>query len=255
MSKATALVESLKRELKARGITYAELARRIKMSEASVKRMFAQKNFTLVRLDEILQAAQVDFRDIAVSMHDDSKLISQLSLAQEKEIIGDPRLFVTAVSALSLITLEQMIGVYELTAAEVVKYLVRLDKIGFLELLPNNRIKLLVSRTFRWIPNGPIQTHIRHLAAADYLDSSFDKEDESMQLVNVLLSRESVAALIRRLNELAREFSQQHQDDAKLPFDDRHPISFLLAARPWLPASFKALVRKEMVAKTIASRK
>ena len=41
-----------------------------------------------MRLDEILQAAQIEFRDIAVGMHDESRLISQLSMAQEKEIIG-----------------------------------------------------------------------------------------------------------------------------------------------------------------------
>ena len=44
MSSSMMLVEGLKRELKAHGITYAELARRIGMSEASVKRMFARRS-------------------------------------------------------------------------------------------------------------------------------------------------------------------------------------------------------------------
>ena len=61
MLQASSLVDSLKRELKARGITYADLAVRIDMSEASVKRMFSQKNFTLQRLDEILQVTQIHF--------------------------------------------------------------------------------------------------------------------------------------------------------------------------------------------------
>ena len=59
MPKASNLVDVLKRELKARDITYADLAARIDMSEASVKRMFSQKNFTLQRLDEILQATEI----------------------------------------------------------------------------------------------------------------------------------------------------------------------------------------------------
>ncbi|MES2934235.1 MAG: helix-turn-helix domain-containing protein [Pseudomonadota bacterium] len=255
MPKATALIDTLKRELKARGITYADLAGRINMSEASVKRMFSQKNFTLARLDEILHATQIDFRDLASSGQDDTKLISQLSLAQEKEIIDDPKLFIVAVSALNLISVEQIVNIYQISEAEVIKYLLRLDKTGFLELLPNNRVKLLISRTFRWIPNGPIHANFRELAAADYLDSQFDRDDESMQLINVMLSKASVSALMERLKQVAREFSQQHQDDAKLPFQDKHPISFLLAARPWLPKSFKALVRKEIFESTIAGRK
>ncbi|HSY29821.1 MAG TPA: helix-turn-helix domain-containing protein [Burkholderiaceae bacterium] len=255
MLHATTLVDSLKRELKARGITYADLAARINMSEASVKRMFSQKNFTLQRLDQVLQAAGIEFRDITNLAHDESQLISQLSYEQEKEIIGDPKIFVIAVSVLNLISVEQIVKVYDITEAEIVKHLVRLDKIGFLELLPNNRVKLLVSRTFHWIPNGPIQTYFRELAYSDYLASKFDGEDEIMQLVNVMLSKQSIAALLSRLKQVAREFSQLHQDEVKLPYDDKTPISILVAARPWMPQSFKALVRKEMLANTIGGRK
>ncbi|MDO8700997.1 MAG: helix-turn-helix domain-containing protein, partial [Undibacterium sp.] len=173
MPKATTLVDSLKRELKARNITYAELATRISMSEASVKRMFSQKNFTLQRLDEILQATAISLRDLALNSGEES-LISELTFDQEKEIISDPKEFVVAVSALNLLSVEQMIKIYEISEVEVIKYLLRLDKIGFLELLPNNRVKLLVSRTFRWIPNGPIQSNFRDQAYAEYLDSNFD---------------------------------------------------------------------------------
>jgi transcriptional regulator with XRE-family HTH domain len=255
MLHATTLVDSLKRELKARGITYSELATRIQMSEASVKRMFSQKSFTLQRLDQVLQAAGIEFRDIALLAHDESKLISQLSFEQEKEIIGNPKIFVIAVSVLNLIPVEQIVKVYNITEAEAVKHLTRLDKIGFLELLPNNRVKLLVSRTFHWIPDGPIQTYFRELAYGDYLASKFDGEDEVMQLVNVMLSKQSIAALLSRLKQVAREFSQLHQDEVKLPYDDKTPISILVAARPWMPREFKALVRKEMLASTIAGRK
>jgi transcriptional regulator with XRE-family HTH domain len=245
MLHATSLVDSLKRELKARSITYADLAGRIGMSEASVKRMFSQKNFTLQRLDDILQAADIDLRELMQFAHDESRLISELSYGQEKEIIGDTKLFLTAVSVLNQLTVEQIVRIYQLTEAEVVKYLVRLDRIGFLELLPNNRVKLLVSRTFRWIPDGPIQTHFREQAYSDYLASQFDGENELLRLVNVMLSKQSIAALLDRLKQVAREFSQRHQDEARLPFEERYSISFLLAARPWMPKPFQALLRAQ----------
>jgi len=255
MLQATALVDSLKRALKARGITYAELATRIDMSEASVKRMFSQKNFTLQRLDDILTAAQIDFRDIALATGEESPLISELSHAQEKEIIGEIKLFIVAVSVLNQLSVEHIVRIYELSEAEVVTCLVRLDRIGFIELLPNNRVKLLVSRTFRWIPDGPIQKHFREQAYGDYLESQFDGENELMRLVNVMLSKKSVAALLDRLKQVAREFSQQHQEDAKLPFDEKYAISFMLTARPWMPKAFKMLLRTPPVAgRTIRSK-
>uniref|UniRef100_UPI0019664261 helix-turn-helix domain-containing protein n=1 Tax=Rheinheimera maricola TaxID=2793282 RepID=UPI0019664261 len=90
------LVDSLKRLLKSRGVTYGELASRIDMSEASVKRMFSQKNFTLQRLDQILDAAGIGFDELHAAQGA-PKLISHRTLAQEKEIIGDPQLLVVAV--------------------------------------------------------------------------------------------------------------------------------------------------------------
>lgn len=255
MLQASSLVDSLKRELKARGITYADLAARIDMSEASVKRMFSQKNFTLQRLDEILQAAQIDFRDIALAGHDESRLISELSYAQEKEIIGDAKLFIVAVSVLNQLSLAQIVQVYRMTEAEVVKCLVRLDKIGIIALQPNNRVKLLVSRTFRWIPDGPIQAHFREQAYSDYLDSQFDGDHELLRLVNVMLSKKSIAILLDRLKQVAHEFALQHQEDARLPFEEKYAISMLLAARPWMPKTFQSMLRVKPPTSRVVRRK
>ncbi len=243
MTRAVSLVDALKRELKARGITYAELARRIEMSEASVKRMFAQKNFTLARFDQILQAAQIDFAELASADGLESALINQLTLQQEKEITADPKLLIVAVSALNQVPVEQITREFAITEPEMIKALVRLDKIGFLQLLPNNRIKLLVSRTFRWLPHGPIQMYFQQLAANDFLSSRFDGERESMQVVNVMLSDSSIRIVLSRLKTLARDIAQLHQQDAKLPFADRHALSCLLAARPWVPRTFTAVKR------------
>jgi len=243
MPHAITLVDTLKRLLKARGITYGELAVRIDMSEASVKRMFSQKNFTLQRLDDILTASGIEFEELSAAQSGPT-LISQLTLAQEREIIGDPRLLVVAVSAMNHIGFDDIVKYYDMSELEVTKYLLRLDKIGFLELLPNNRVKLLIARTFGWIANGPIQTYFRHEAAGDYLNSRFDGEDEVLRLVNVMLSKQSAAALLERLKQVAAEFAQQHQHETRLPLEQRHAISFIVAARPWVPQAFKTLQRK-----------
>ena len=243
MSNTSFMIDALKRQLKARGVTYAELAGRIGLSEASVKRMFAQRSFTLARLEQVLSAVGMDFAELVQAATDAPQLITQLTYAQEKEIIGDTKLLVVAVAALNLIPLEQIVAVYRISEAEAVKYLLRLDRTGFLALLPNNRVKLLVARTFSWIPNGPIQTYFRDEAYGDYLDTRFAGELEMMKLVSVMLSPQSSRALLERLKQVADEFSRQHQDDARLPYEQRHSLTFLLAARPWMPAAFKALMR------------
>jgi len=243
MSTTAQLIDALKRELKAKGITYAELAQRLGISEASVKRTFALRSFSLERLEQVLAAVGMDFMELAQAATDAPQLITQLTLAQEEEIIGDKRLLVVAVAALNLIPLEHIVATYKLTEAQALGYLLRLDRIGFLILRPNNKYRLLVARTFSWIPNGPIQTYFRAEAFSDFLDSEFNAQQELLQLVSVMLSPSSTRALLDRLRQVADEFSQQHQDDARLPYDQRHSLTFLLAARPWMPKAFQGLMR------------
>jgi hypothetical protein len=157
MAHTAALVEVLKRELKTRGVTYADLAKQLRLSEASVKRMFSRRDFTLRRFDEICRHAQIDFSELARAMVRDETLISHLTPEQEKEIVADRKLFLVAVCALNQVTFDQIVETYAISTAECVQLLARLDKLKFIELQPGNRIKLLVSRTFSWLPDGPIQ--------------------------------------------------------------------------------------------------
>ncbi|HEY0489278.1 MAG TPA: helix-turn-helix transcriptional regulator [Telluria sp.] len=245
MPHAITLVDTLKRLLKSRGITYADLAGRIDMSEASVKRMFSQKNFTLQRLDQILDACGIGFEELHAAQRG-PQLVAQLTPAQEQEIIGDPQLLVVAVSAMNHMGFDDIVLTYALTEAQVTACLLRLDKIGFLELLPNNRVKLLIARTFSWIANGPIQSYFRSEAAADYLNARFDGDGEVLGLVNVMLSRQSSAALIERLKQVAADIAQLHQNETRVPLAQKQAMSFMLAARPWVPHVFQALLRKPL---------
>lgn len=242
MASADAVIDVLKSELKARGITYAQLAKRIGMSEASIKRMFSERNFTLERIDQICAAAGLEFTDLAREFNREQHLLAQLTEPQEREIVADPKLFLTAICALNLLSYEEILAGYTLAEAELIGLLARLDRIGIIELLPNNRFKLRIARTFAWIPNGPIQRAFKG-AADDFFDSAFDREDELMILLNGRLSRANAMALIDRLKRVAREFSDRHIEDAQLPADQRPAMSLLLACRPWHPQFMRELAR------------
>ena len=235
MARAAALVDSLKRELKARSITYAALARHLEMSEVSVKRMFSHKEFTLSRLDRICEYAGVEFSDLARTLTAQDAVISQLTHEQEKEFVENPKLMLVALCTLNHWTFEQIVAVYDLAPAECVRLLARLDRLKFIELLPNNRIRLLVSNAFSWIPDGPIQRLLKAQLQTDFFRSRFDREHELLLLANGALSRPSLGALLARLRKTAAEFAGMRSDDAGLPSTGRTPITLLLAVRPWGP--------------------
>jgi len=250
MTTSAGLVEVLKRELRSRGITYASVARELRLSEASVKRMFSRRNFSLKRLDQVCQLANSEFSDIARALHQEEHLISRLSHEQEQEIVSNPRLFLVAVCALNHVGFDQIVATYDISRPECIQLLARLDRLGFIRLLPNNRLRLLVSLDFSWLPDGPIQRFFNQQAHNEYFRSRFDRPDEFMVVVNGMLSRASSAAILTRLKRIAREFSELNNQDARLPLHERSAMSLLVAIRHWELAAFTELRRRKIASPT-----
>jgi len=243
MAQGALLVERLKQELKARGITYAQVSTAIGLSEASVKRLFSRRDLTLGRLDAICAVAQIELTDLTRGIDPEERLLGELTEKHEAALVADPVLFLAATCALNLSSFEHIVETYAIDDAQLVNAFARLDRLGFLRLLPNNRYRLLVARTFRWLPNGPIQRYFRQ-NADDYFDSGFDGQDEFMVLLNARLSKAHAAALIDRLKRLSKDVSEQHIDDARLPPAQRRSMSLLLAVRPWQLEFMRRMERK-----------
>lgn len=243
MSDTAAMVNGLKRVLKARRINYAQVAEALELSEATVKRMFSKQDFSLERFEQVCQLADISLGELAREVDSEKNYISQLTEEQERLILGDTKLFIVAVCVLNHLTLEQIISIYDIAESECIRLLLELDRIRFLQLLPNNRIKLLVSRTFSWRANGPILQYVKATGAEDYFRSRFDGPGEHVTLINALLSPASSAQLISRLKRIGRDFAEMHDDDKHLPLGERRPASLLLAIRPWEPEAFKKLRR------------
>ena len=243
MSETSAMVDGLKRVLKARRINYARVAEALGLSEATVKRMFSKNDFSLERFEQVCQLAEVSVTELAKEVDSEKNYISQLTEEQEKRIVGNTKLFLVAVCVLNHLSLEQIISIYDLSEAECIQLLLELDRIRFLQLLPNNRIKLLVSRTFSWRPNGPILQYVKSVGAEDYFRSRFDGPGEYVGVINAMLSQASSAQIINRLQRIGRDFAEMHEDDKHLPLGERRPASLLLAVRPWELEAFKKLRR------------
>jgi DNA-binding Xre family transcriptional regulator len=240
---STFVFEGLKMHLKARGMTYADVARALRISEATVKRIFALKNCSLERLDSICELVQVDLAELARGMPRPSRLVNRLTQAQEEELMSDPALLLVAVCALHQMRAEEIVETYKLSDSQCLELLLRLERIGILELHEKNRIRLRISRTFSWIPDGPIMRYVKS-QMPHFFDHAFGAATELMHMISVRVSPEAQVALLRQVEQLAREYGEQHNADARLPLRQREPVSVLLAVRSWEPALFRALRRE-----------
>jgi len=236
------LFEAIKAHLRSRSLTYADLATGLGVSEGTVKRIFSRKRCSTAQLDTICEHLQLELPDLVRTLPRPHKLLERLTWKQEEEVTGDTKLFVVAVCALHLLRVEEMLQYYDISETECLSKLIRLERIGFLELHPGNRYRLLVARTFRWIPGGPIaQLATREMT--DFFDHSFDAPGELLQVLNVRVSDASRVSLLSRLQQVAEAYNEQHVADAGLPLAQRHPVSVWLAVRSWEPRMFKAMRR------------
>jgi len=243
MSTTADLVIALKQELKAIGMTYADLARALDMAESSVKRMLAKGDMPLSRVDAICRALKIDFAELARRVADAQPLLTSLTDEQEKAVVCDRKLMLVAINVLSNWTLEQMIAAYRLTEAECIGYLAQLDRIGIIELRPLNRYRLKLAKTFRWRPHGPVMDFFRENVVLDYYSGGFDGPAEGLSLVHGSISKGLASSFLERLQRVAQDFAQQHQTDQKLSPADREGYTLLLGMRNWEFDVFKQLRR------------
>lgn len=236
--------EALKAHLRARGMTYKDIAHALSLSEPTIKRIFSDRDCTLKRIDQICAVLGVDLQEISRGASTQARLINQLTREQEQEIVGDIPLFVVAVCTMQSLRLEDIVTTYRLSEAQCIRLLIRLDRIGLIELLPSNRYRPLIAKSFKWLPDGPIMRWTK-ARAEDYFDHLFTGPGEMLRVINVRLSHASRVALLTRLEQVALEYAEQHNTDAWLPMEQRQPLSLCLAVRPWEPEAFSALRRRE----------
>jgi hypothetical protein len=115
----------------------------------------------LSRVDEMLRVLKMDFAELACKVADAQPLTRELTAEQEAAVFADRRLLLVAICCLSQWSFEAMTREYLFSDAECVKYLVRLDRLGIIELKPLNRYRLKVAKGFRWLPHGPVMQYFR----------------------------------------------------------------------------------------------
>ena len=243
MTEATQLISTIKKQLKRQGMTYRDVALALKLSEPSVKRLFASGRCTidrLVQLSNLLGYTLAELSREALAAH---PRLSTLTEKQEREVVSDPKLLVIAVCALNHWTMDEIMATYRISDAECIKYLLRLDKLRIIDLLPGNRIRINVSRDFDWLPHGPIKQYFQSKGLGDFLKSDFAHKDETMVFVNGMFTEQALAQILNELRRLRQKFAELHEESLSAPLRNRRSISLLLAMRRWEASNFAKLRR------------
>lgn len=244
MPQISPLLDTLKKALKAHGLTYAKIAPGLDLTEASVKRLFSEQTISLQRLEQICQLMDLEISDLVQMMSEQQPRLQHLTVEQEQEITQDLVLLLVTVSVLNRWTLQDITAYYKLSESDCIQKLARLDKLKIIELLPKNKIKLLVAPNFSWRENGPIQHFFQEKIAQEFFRTKFKAEDECLVVLNGMLSQQSNGEFQRKIKKLAREFDDINNADAALPLENKNGVTVVMAVRNWRYGLFEPLLRK-----------
>ena len=244
MPAASRFVDVLKKSVRARGVTYAELARRLGLSEASVKRMFSRGTFTLARVEEVLAAVDLDMYEVARMIRAAAAGPAELTHEQELALAKDERLLAVFWLLLNGWRFDEILRDFAIQRTELTVAFARLEKVGLIEWGAGERVRLLVPRDFTWRAGGPAKKAYGKRAMAEFLEARFDAPLELLRFESRELSAESAALLKRKLERLVVEFKECAEADSTLPSARRVAVAFLAGCRPWEFSVVNALKRR-----------
>ena len=151
----------LKQVLKTRGYTYAKLAGVMHCSELTVKRLFKEKDCKMSRLQEICAIVGMSLADLVDMQERMSSSAQYLPQATEQALADDPQIFVFLLLLVSWIDTKRIAIECKLSDAHIYQQLRALEKLGVIELQPDNKVKYRVSLPIRWRLDGPLNGLIK----------------------------------------------------------------------------------------------
>ncbi|HYM36110.1 MAG TPA: helix-turn-helix transcriptional regulator, partial [Steroidobacteraceae bacterium] len=172
MSECAQIIDVLKRSLKTRGLTYKDVAQRLRLSESSIKRVFAAETFTLERLENICAAIGMTVTELVqMSAKANDARGTLLSVEQEQLLASDPRLLACFYLLLNGHSSSAIAERLELNEREQRALYVKLDTARLIELQPRMRARLRVGPVVTWRSDGPVHKLYQQQVKAEFLNA------------------------------------------------------------------------------------
>ena len=241
MSESRLVLQAIREQLRARGLTYRDLATKLGVSEPTVKRDLSRGGFSLHRLDAILAVLDISLGELLASGK--GERLTRLSEAQEQALVGDPKLLVVTFLAVNDWKFAEILQAFRLDENELISLLLKLDQLRIVDYRPPYKLRKLTARNFSWRRDGPVHAYFLARVVPEFFADRFDAGADDLHFLGGLLSEASRRHVAASMARLAQEFEEMAHRDARLPLEARDGCSAVLALRKWEFSEFTALRR------------
>lgn len=234
MNETRLILSELKSLLKARGITYAEIATNLGVSESTIKRTLTSQKITLERLEEICQAAKVSlFELIGMTKKPDEKTRHLYTMKQERFLSKNPKYLAFFDLLIRNGSLEKVKKIRpHLKQKTIHMYLKKLDELGLIEWHPGDIVKYPIGRDVAWNPDGPLRKTFLKWAKDDFVTDDFKRDLDHFSFTAAELTDVSIQKIQHKLKELNAEVSHLSQIDKNAKGKTQN-VAVMLGSRPW----------------------
>jgi transcriptional regulator with XRE-family HTH domain len=222
------LMDNLKLQLKAQGLRQRDIAERLGVGLATVKRWLSGDGLTTRRLEDLCDLAKIElFELVEMAAHNHSGKAERFTPTQERALGRDPRLFFIFFSLLNGWPPEECERELRISHQRMQDELKILVRLGLIDLLPGGRIRLLTARNVSWRKDGPVAKHFE--ARQSFVD--VENADDALTMSDFVRLTDAAVTQVRRLTEeLRREIH-------RIALGDRHDPDL---ARTWYGVLFFA---------------
>ena len=164
-----------------------------------------------------------------------------LSLKQEEVLAKDARLLHFFLLLQEGWSVAKILQGYTITNLESTGFLIRLDKLKVIELLPRNRVRKILGGQLRFLKEGPIGKQLRSVAKSTFLESDFKTENEYLTFLSLRLTTTDVLKLKTQLLQLSKDLSIK--SELRHAHNNTQELGLIIGLRPW-SAPFMQALRK-----------
>lgn len=204
------ILKTLKSLLRQRKISYADLAKKVGLSESGIKKIFTSKDCSYRRLSQIANALGFRVSDLLNEIENTETTKVQFTEKQQQYLLKNMpafRLFIKL--AVERQNLSDLIKEFRLSEKETFSLLKKLDDLKLIELHANNKIKLPPLSLVKDFGNGPLMSALYQEWGAHIVKDLADPkyQHHGNFIVRCLrLKKESYEELLSKILELENEF-------------------------------------------------
>lgn len=226
------LLTALKGIYRAQGLRYEDVAAALGISQMTVKRYLAGKGLSLAVLEQLCRLAGISLIELSeLAVQHALPREAHLSEAQENALAEHFSLAILLHLLQSGWTPREIQTEFDLSEPVLVATLGYLDRLGFIDLLPDNRVRLRGARHISWSRNPRLKRSFNQ-----HLKTHFTKDFADPEVLwryrLVKLSAKSRSRLEGLFEEWSRTVHALAQEDRKLPADQCQWHGVLFADQP-----------------------